>query len=344
MTIEFRYLSQEEVIQLGGLDMALAIQDVEEVFRLFHAGKCILPSKVVLRWGDVESERMAHGHINAMPGYVGGGYDMAGIKWIAGMYSNPIEHRLPAISGLIILNHPILGLPVAAMDGTLISAMRTGAMGGVAAKYLARRDSRTVGVIGAGVQGRTLLMAVKTALPELSSVLVYDIRERPSKAFSQEMSDRLNMPVEIVAAAREAASRADILLSATTAVSPVVKRGWAPEGCLYCQMGGYECELVAVREFDKIVVDNWSEVQHRGIQVLALAKAQGILDDDAIYAELGEIVAGEKQARENRAERIFFSAVGMGILDIALATRILRRAQEQQVGTMLKLWETPVFV
>jgi len=233
---------------------------------------------------------------------------------------------------------------VAVMDCTLISAMRTGAMAGVAGKHLARRGSRTVGIIGAGVQGRTLLMALKTALPGLSSVLVYDIREERSLAFCQDMRDRLDIRLEVAATSREVASQVDILVTATTAISPVIRKGWVPEGCLYCQMGAYECELLVVREFDKIVVDNWSETQHRGIQTLALAKTQGIISDEDIHAEMGEIVTGQKPGRENAAERVFFSAVGMGLLDIAVATRVLRQAEEEQVGTMLKLWETPVFV
>lgn len=343
MAIEFRYLTQEQVTQLGGLDMALAVQDVEAVVRLFGSGACVLPSKVVLRWGDSDSES-TRGRINAMPGYVGGNYDMSGIKWIASMPLNPIERGLPRASALTILNHPTLGFPVAVMDGTLISAMRTGAVSGVAAKYLARKDSRTVGIIGAGVQSRTQLMALKTVLPALSSVLVYDIREERSLAFCQDMRDRLGISIEVAATSREATSQVDILVSATTAVSPVVKRGWVSEGCLYCQVGGYECEPLALREFDKIVVDNWSEMQHRGAQTLVRAKEQGIISDEDIHAELSQIITGKKPGRENAAERIFFGAVGMGIEDVAIATRILRRAEEEQVGTMLKLWEAPVFV
>ena len=109
MTVEFRYLNQEDVARVGGLDMGLALKDVEEVFRLWADGECILPSKVVLRWGDADSERESRGHINAMPGYVGGQFGLAGIKWISGFYSNPIERGMPAIAGLIVLNDAEIG-------------------------------------------------------------------------------------------------------------------------------------------------------------------------------------------------------------------------------------------
>jgi ornithine cyclodeaminase len=344
MAVQLRYLSQEELIQVGGLDMGLTMEAVEEVFSLFGQGECILPSKVVLRWGDKESERTTRGHMNAMPGYVGGSYDMAGQKWAAGFYRNPLDHGLPSVTCLVILNDPNKGLPVAVMDGTLISAMRTGAQAGVAAKYLAREDAQTVGVIGAGVQSRTLLMSFKQARPGLSRVLVYDVVEERSRQFCQEMQERLNLSLETVPSARDAVVEADILTTATTAVDPIIQPGWVPPGCLLCQMGAYEIELAAIREFDKIVVDNWYEIQHREVPALAIAKAEGAITDDDITAHISEVILGQKPSRETPTERIYFSAVGMGLLDIAVATRLLRSAEKQNVGTMLNLWEDAAFV
>lgn len=344
MTVQLRYLSQEELIKVGGLDMGLAMKAVEEVFALFGQGECILPSKVILRWGDKESERTTRGHINAMPGYVGGSYDMAGQKWVAGFYRNPLDHGLPSVTGLIILNDPNKGVPVAAMDGTLISAMRTGAQAGVAAKYLAREDAATVGVIGAGVQSRTLLMSFKQARPGLSRVLVYDIVEERSRQFCNEMQERLDLSFEVAPSAQAAVAEADILTTATTAVEPIVQAGWTKPGCLFCQMGAYEVELDAIREFDKIVVDNWHEIQHREVPALAIAKAEGAITDDDITAHISEVILGQKPGRETPTERILFSAVGMGLLDIGVATRLLRNAEKQNVGTMLNLWENAAFV
>lgn len=341
--IQFRYLTQEQVIQLGGLDMNQAVQDIEEVFRLFASGQAIVPNKVVLRWGDVDSES-TRGRINGMPGYIGGKFDMAGIKWIASMPLNPFQHDAPRASALTILNDPTLGFPLAVMDGTVISAVRTGAVSGVAAKYLAREDARTVGIIGAGVQSRTQLMALQIARPALSTCYVFDIREDRTNAWCDDMRKRAGMTFVPVASAREATQRADILVSATTASEPVVKTGWIHEGMLYCHVGGHECEAEAIREFDRIVADNWSEIQHRGGQALALAKEQGILRDEDISAELGDVVVGRKPGRQNDRETVFFSSVGMGVEDIAIASRILRLAEEQNVGTVLPLWENPAFM
>ncbi|MEW6668278.1 MAG: ornithine cyclodeaminase family protein [Thermodesulfobacteriota bacterium] len=339
MTVQFRYLSQEEVIKVGGMDMSLTMDAVEEVFALLGRGECILPSKVVLRWGEKGSELTTRGHMNAMPGYVGGPIDMAGQKWGGGFYRNPIDHRLPSITCLVILNDPYKGIPVAVMDGTLISAMRTGAQAGVAVKYLGRQDARTVGVIGAGAQSRALLMSFKIARPGLSRTLVYDINEDRSRQYCEEMKTRLEMSFEVLPSAEGVITQADILTSATTTIAPFVKPGWVRPGCLYCQMGGFEAEPAAILEFDKIVVDNWDEIQHRGLQALPMAKVQGKITDANITAHLGEIILGRKPGRQSPAERIYFSAVGMGLLDIGVATRLLHKAEEQNVGTMLNLWE-----
>jgi N-[(2S)-2-amino-2-carboxyethyl]-L-glutamate dehydrogenase len=337
--IQFRYLSQEEVIKVGGLDMGLTMDAVEEVFALVGRGECIAPSKIVLRWGEKGSEFTTRGHMNAMPGYVGGPIDMAGQKWGGGFYRNPIDHGIPSITCLMILNDPYKGIPVAVMDGTLISAMRTGAQAGVAAKYLARQDAKTVGVIGAGAQSRTLLMSYKIARPGLSRAVVYDINEERSREYCVEMKARLDMSFEVLPSAKAVVEQADILSTATTATAPFVKPGWVRPGCLYCQMGGFEIEGPAIREFDRIVVDNWAEIEHRGLQALPMAKAQGAITDDNISAHLSEVVLGQKPGRQNPAERLYFTAVGMGLLDIGVATHLLRKAEKQNVGTMLNLWE-----
>ncbi|MFH1092104.1 MAG: ornithine cyclodeaminase family protein [Pseudomonadota bacterium] len=339
MSVQFRYLSQEELIRLGGLDMSLTMEAVEDVFALLGRGECILPSKVVLRWGEKGSEFTTRGHLNAMPGYVGGQYDMAGLKWGAGFYRNPVDHGLPSITCLMILNDPNKGIPVAVMDGTLISAMRTGAQAGVAVKYLARQDARTVGIIGAGAQSRTLLMAFKLARPDLTRALIYDLNEERSRQFCEDMKASLDLSFEIMPSAKDVVTQADILTTATTTVVPIVKPGWVSPGCLYCQMGGFEAEPAAIREFDKIVVDNWKEILHRGLQALPLAKAQGAITDEDITAHLSDVILGKKPGRETPTERIYFSAVGMGLLDIAVSTRLLHRAEEQNIGTMLNLWE-----
>jgi N-[(2S)-2-amino-2-carboxyethyl]-L-glutamate dehydrogenase len=132
--LDLLYLSQSDVEKCSGLNMKKVIDTMEKVFSIHDKEDYVLPNKTALRWGDLESET-TKGRINSMPGYIGGDFDVSGIKWISSAPQNPFKHNLPRATGIIILNHPETLVPIAIMDGTLISAMRTGANSGVAAKY-----------------------------------------------------------------------------------------------------------------------------------------------------------------------------------------------------------------
>ena len=161
----FVYLDQQAVLQAGVLDMRRATAVIAEVLALFEKGKCRQPHKVVLRdEDDVSSE--ARGRINGLFASIKGEVPAMGMKWIASFPANR-ERSLPRASALIILNSPENGLPLAVMDGTLVSAMRTGAVTALGLKYLAARESRKAGMIGAGVQAHTQILALITALPEI---------------------------------------------------------------------------------------------------------------------------------------------------------------------------------
>jgi len=340
---EFIYLSQKDVIACGVLDMASCMKDLEKVFLLHHRKEDILPAKVALRWGDAHSEE-TRGRINAMPGYVGGDLNTAGIKWIGSAPTNPMKYGLPRASALIILNDPEKMFPLAVMDGTLVSAMRTGGVTGVAARYLARKDSKTAGIIGAGTQNRTQLMALKEALPGLSSVRVYDLSVERSRAFAGEMEKSLGIPVEPAKDGRRAVEGADVVVSATTAREPVVMADWLAPGSFYSHVGGYEAEFAVVERADRVVVDDWYQIKHRLTQTLAIMFDRGLIGDDRIDAELGAVVAGDKPGRRNQEERIYFNSVGMAVEDIAVAKRVYDTAVRKGIGVPLELWDKPLWV
>ncbi len=338
--IDLLFLSQEDVIAAGGLNMAAAVADLEEVFQLHAGGDYVLPEKIVLHWEEPESDELEN-HINTMPGYIGGRFDVAGLKTIASFPRNPFERRLPRASALVVLNDTQTGLPQAVMDGTLISAVRTGAATGVAARYLAREDARRVGLIGAGVQNRTQLMALKVARPNLQHATVFDLRRERVEAFATEMRDEVEIDVEIADDAGSVVRQADILVTATTTTEPVVQHGWLQPGSFYAHIAGYECEYDVIRHADKIVVDDWLQVKHRMYSTVALMSRDGQFRDEDLYAELGEVVAGQKPGRESNDEVIIFSPIGMGIHDIAVASRVCSAAQEAGVGQRVMLWEQP---
>lgn len=329
-------LDRQDVLACGGGDIGLAVDAVEHVFACHARGETVLPSKTVLRWGDTDSER-SQGRINAMPGYVGGRYNMAGIKWV-GSHPPNLKRGLPRASAVIVLNDPETKFPLAILEGSVISAMRTGAVTGVAAKYLSREDSRQVGIIGAGVQARTQLQAVCHVRPGIEEVRVYDLDAGRTRAFAAGMADLLGIPVRPVSSPQEAAEGVDILITATTATEPIVKDAWLQPGVFYSQVGGYEAEIEALLNADKVVVDDWTEIMHRGIATPYQAVAAGRFSREQLHAELGEIVSGTKPGRESPTERIFFNSVGMGTEDVALATDIYRTALDKGLGQRFKLW------
>jgi N-[(2S)-2-amino-2-carboxyethyl]-L-glutamate dehydrogenase len=336
---EFIYLSQEDVLATG-LDMAKAISIVEKVLALHDEGKVNLPSKVILDLGEIE-----RGRINAMPAHIGGDIEICGMKWIAGFPPNPVKFGIPRAHALIILNDSWTGVPLAIMDGTYISAMRTGAVTGVGAKYLANPDSEVVGLIGCGVQARTQIMAIKAAIPSVRLLKGYDLREEASKQFAQWVSRELGIEAVPVGSAREAVVDSDIIATVTVADEPIVKDAWLKKGSFFAHVGSYQEEEEAVIfNADKVVVDLWHEVLHRGTPLLAKLYNAGKIGEEKIYANLGEIIRGKKPGRTNRKERIFFSPLGLGSEDVGVASFVYKEAKRKGIGVSLKLWDTPAIL
>lgn len=330
--VNFLYLTGAEV-RATGLDMAMVLDTVEDTFRLHHQGQINMPSKVVL---DMDERKRGRG--NAMPAYVGGNYNIFGIKWISGFPRNPIQYNLPRGIGLLILNDAETGVPLVIMDCTQISALRTGAVTGVGARYLARPDSRTVAMIGAGVQARTQLEALKAVLPQLKEVRVYDLRPEASAAYAAEMRDRFGLDVRAVPTAEQAVRGADVVVTVTMGDEPIVKDAWMKPGSFFSAVGSYrEEEDAVVLHSDQVVVDDYECVIHRGTPIVALMVQQGLLKRESV-SELGAVLCGHAPKRRTADERIFFSPIGMGSEDIAVGAKIYRRALEKGLGTKLSLF------
>ena len=335
--LNFLYLNRDEVVSLGGEDMALAVKDMEDLLVLREHGDVRVPDKVSMNFGKTIAEEKTLGRINAMPGYVGGDYQMAGIKWVG---SNPgnLKVGLPRASAITILNDPVTKFPLAIMDGTVISNTRTGAVGGVAVKYLAKQNARTMTVFGAGLTAVYMLRAALIGRPELETVYVYDLDETRSGAFAKEMSEETGKAVLAVKDGYEAAFTSDVVVTATGAASPVIDFKNLRRGALYINFGGFECTYDTVALSDRRFVDNWEAVKHRNTSAIAKMANEGLLPDGAVPTELGAVIAGTAPGRTSDDEIIYFNCVGMGIEDVAIATRVYRKALHDGVGTTLKYW------
>lgn len=330
--IEFIYLNQSD-IRATGVNMAMVMDAVEDAFILHHRGDVILPYKTVL---DMDERERGRG--NAMPSYVGGNYNAFGIKWIAGFPKNPIRYGLPRATGLFILNDAEKGIPLAVMDCTLLSAMRTGAVTGVGAKYLARKDSRVVAMIGAGVQARTQLEALKVALPGINELRAYDIRKEVAEKYALDMANQFGISADAVDTPEEAVVGADIIVTVTVADEPIVKDAWVKSGSFFSAVGSYqEEEFDVVSNSDKVVVDGLQHVLHRVTPIVALMINNGTLAEKDVV-ELGEILCNEKPGRQSDDERIFFSPIGMGTEDLCISYKVYKMAAENGVGKKLGLF------
>lgn len=333
------FLNNKAMEELGVLDMHAVMQDVERVYVLTHKGDVIAPGKCVMRWGKTVEDENVLGRINAMPGYIGGEYNMAGIKWIG---SGPMNYKkgLPRASVTIILNDPDTKLPLCIADGTAVSTMRTGASGGVAVKLLAKSDASVMTICGAGAQAPTQLAGALLGRPSIRELYIYDIRPENADRFAAETKKKYpQLTVTATNDIESAARKSDIIDCVTLASEPFIKGEWLKPGALVMNMADYEVDNECVDRASKVVVDYWENVKHRMISTVALMWNDGKFKDSQLHAELGEILSGDKCARENDEEIIYFNAVGAGIMDIAVAARCYRDAIEQGKGVKLPYWE-----
>jgi ornithine cyclodeaminase len=342
MTADFLYLDQSAVLHAGVLDMPRAMRVVGEALSQFSAGNCRQPHKVVLRGEDTpQSEDL--GRFNGLFGSIGTPARAVGMKWIASYPANR-SRGLPRASALAILNHPDTGLPAAVMDATLLSAVRTGAVTALGVRRLAPRTTRKIGVIGAGVQARTQILGMFTALPEIGEIAVWNRTPEHAHRLAAECHDRWGIPVTVAPSTAAAFEGAGIALTVTTANEPLMKADEIEPGALTIQLSGHECEFELIEQCGKIVTDDWEVLKHRGIITPAIMHAQGLLGDDRIHAGIGEILLGRKPGRQNERERIHFAHMGMGICDVALAWDVYRTACSEGLGLRLRLWNQPLWV
>ena len=336
--IRCRYFSQEDLLGAGCLDVGLAMDACEKAIRDFEAGDVIFPDKIVQIFNDDTQER-----INCLPAtFKKDG--ICGVKWVSVFPPNPVKHGVQNLSAVIILSEIEKGFPVAFMEGTLCSNMRVGAMGALAAKYLAKQDSKSIGFIGAGEQAKMHLIAMKTAIPSLEICRVAAKEVAEEEEFVSQMSAILP-DMEIVATETDleaAVSDADIIVTATSAQAPLLKAAWMKPGSFYSHVGGWEDEYDVAKNCDKIVCDDWETVKHR-TQTLSRMYKDGELTDDDIYGNLSEMVAGNKVGRENDQERIYFNAVGLAYTDVAIAHALYERACAAGLGQDLKIQNEMIF-
>jgi ornithine cyclodeaminase/alanine dehydrogenase-like protein (mu-crystallin family) len=317
------YLSRADVESVG-LDMRTIITLLEQAFVEKGRGKVEMPPKPGIH-------TMPDAFIHAMPAFIPA-MRSAGIKWVSGYPANQ-ERGLPYITGLLILNDVETGIPLAVMDCTWITAMRTGAATALSAKYLARPDSSTVGILACGVQGRTNLEALACLFP-VRKVLAYDLRPEVQERYVAEMKTRFGFDIAGVPDPRPAVAEADLVVTSGPILkhpSPAIEKDWLRPGAFgsAVDFDSY-WSGAALAQMDRIATDDHAQFKYY--------KSVGYFQQTPDpYADLGELAAGLKPGRRSEKERTLAINLGLAMDDMAVAPEIYRIAKEKGIGIWLPL-------
>lgn len=322
------FLSAPDVKAMLTLDECIAA--VELAFRLHGEGKTVPPG--------VLGMNVPNGGFHIKAGVLSLSRNYFAAKVNANFPQNPARLGLPTIQGMIILCDADNGIPLALLDSGDITALRTAAATAVAAKYLARPDSRVVTVCGCGKQGRAQLAAL-TRLFSLDTVFAYDKNHQHALDFEQELAGELNLSIIVVDSLSDRVRNSDICVTCTTSSEPFVSEDDVCPGVFIAAVGAdnpHKQEIhPALMARGKIVCDVIEQCAAMGD--LHHALEAGAMRIEAVHGELGEIVAGRKPGRESKDEVIVFDSTGMALQDVVSAATVYEKAIREQVGTSLKL-------
>lgn len=368
--IDFLYLSEPDMIKAGVKDMKSCVDVMEDLLITLYKGDYVMGGAnhnshgcMIMFPDDPQFPGMPKNaddrRFMAMPAYLGGSYQMAGMKW----YGSNVENKkvgLPRSILMMILNDKDTGAPLALMSANLVSAYRTGGIPGVGAKYLARKDSRVVSIIGPGVMGKTSLAAFVSVCPNLDTVKIKGRSQRSLDAFTRFTREELPQikNIEICDSVEEAVKDSDIISFTTTVrddVSsfPYINGDWIKKGALI--------SMPSAARFDddflagcKLVVDNsklyeaWEEEYpyptYPQVQIIG-TKFTDLKHDGKIEAEdiidITDIIEKRHPGRTSDDEIIVYSVGGMPVEDIAWGGTVYRNAVKLGIGIKLPLWDKP---
>ena len=368
--IDFLYLSEEDMIKAGVKDMASCVEVMEDLLITLYKGDYVMGGAnhnshgcMIMFPDDPQFEGMPKNaddrRFMAMPAYLGGRYQMAGMKWYGSNVDNK-KKGLPRSILMMMLNDKDTGAPLALMSANLVSAYRTGGIPGVGAKYLAKKDAKVVSIIGPGVMGKTSLAAFVSVCPQVDTVKIKGRSQRSMDAFVKFVKEELPQikHIEICDTVEEAVRDSDIISFNTTVrddVSsfPYISGDWIKKGALISMPSAarFDDEFLAGC---KLVVDNsklyeaWEEEYpyptYPQVQIIG-TKFTDLKHDGKIKAEdiidITDIIEKRRPGRESDDEIIVYSVGGMPVEDIAWGGTVYRNAVKMGIGIKLPLWDKP---
>lgn len=326
--ISVKMVSMEDVLNAGCFDVGATIEVMERVLVSEKRGQVLLPDKISQIFDQTSQNR-----INCMPATLCD-EKVCGVKWVSVFPGNPHNFNVPNVSGIIILSELEKGFPFAVIDGTFVTALRTACMGAIGSKYLARKDSKVIGIIGSGEQAKMHLICIQHVHPEIEVCRVASRNSESEKSFVEEMHARFpNIRFETCDSDYEKASTgADIIVTAVSCQAPLLKARTIKKGAFYCHVAGWEDEFEVPLMADKIVCDKWDCVKHRTQTISQLYK-QGRLKDSDIYADIADLIDGSLPGRETDDEFNYFNSVGLAFVDVAVAYSFYKKVIEKGLGS-----------
>lgn len=326
---QLRVLSGKQIREAG--NMKDIIEAMQLAFVELSTGSPEMPIRANISIVEPEGTALF------MPSYMKAA-SMIGVKTVT-LFARNRSNDLPYIQGMVSLFDGNNGTPRAVLDGTTITSLRTGAASGLATRLLSRENSRICAIFGAGVQGRTQLEAV-CAVRDIRKVYIYDPVAAAAENFAGEMSKALGVEIMVAKSSQEAVQQADIICCASIAEAPVFDDRDLPAGVHINAVGSYKPHVQEVPEEmvlrSRLYVDHReSALEETGDLIIPIAK--GVFTKDHIIAEIGEVAAGTAPGRGSDSEITFFKTVGVALQDLTAATMILKKAEEQGIGTMVEL-------
>lgn len=322
--LQLRILTQEDV--RTAIAMPQVIEAMREAFGQLSSGRARVPLRLTME--------AKNGVEMLMPAYLRDSGSL-GVK-ILSIYHGNHQHGLPALIALVLVLDVETGVPVAMMDGTLITALRTGAGSGLATELLAHKDASVVAVFGAGAQARTQLEAVRVVRP-IQEVRIVSRTRESAQRFAAEIQ---GVVVQVMDDRAEAVRGADIIVAASTSSTPVFDGNNVDPGTHINGIGAYTPEMqeidAALVQRAKIVVGS-REAALKEAGDLVIPIQQGLISASNIYAELGEIVNGDKVGRTSDNEITFYKSVGNAAQDVATAELVVRAAEMQGLGRVIEI-------
>ena len=322
-----RILTKENVAHL--LNMADALEYVEEAYKQLTLGNAFVPQRIAIT-------DPAPGLTLIMPGIIGGEMSALATKIVSVYKKNPEKYSMPTVLAKVMIQDINTGDIVGIMDGSLITAMRTGAATGVSVKYLARKDSTTMSIFSAGFQARKQVSGVYYGLNQrLEKCMVFDIKKDTAKSFKNEIEKDLGIEVEIVESGVDLLSNTDILVAATTSTTPIFAGDKVSEGVHISSIGAHAPD---VRELDSTTIRRASLLV-AGSKEACLAEAgdyiipinEGIISEDDVIS-IGNIITGNASSRTSDSEITVFKSVGISAQDVAVGKLVYDRALKEGIG------------